>query len=80
MTKAPEALISLNAHKAFDCIEYVHLFSVLEKFEFGPSFISWIKVLYSVPQAAVRTNKIMSQYFPLHRGTLLHKLSLYADD
>lgn len=37
-------------------------------------------MLYSVPQAAVHTNKIMSQYFPLHRRNLLHKLSLYADD
>lgn len=64
-----EVLLSLDAHKAFDRIEYEYLFTTLEKFGFGPTFRSWIKVLYAAPQASVRTNKITSQYFPIGRGT-----------
>ena len=33
-----------------------------------PSFLSWIKNLYSSPVASVRTNNVTSSYFPLHRG------------
>ena len=65
----PEILISMDAHKAFDRIEYNYLFATLGKFGFGPTFCSWIKILYASPQASVRTNKTMSKYFPLFRGT-----------
>ena len=65
----PEVLITMDAHKAFDRIQYNYLFTALEKFGFGPIFCSWIKIMYSSPQASVRTNKIMSGYFPLFRGT-----------
>ncbi len=59
-----EVLIALDAHKAFDRTEYDYLFMNLEKFEFGASFCSWIRTLYSSPKAVVRTNKILSQPFP----------------
>ena len=62
----PEVVVvSLDAHKAFDRIEFDYLFTALDKF----GFISWIKLLYSAPQAAVRTNGTISKYFPLQRGT-----------
>ena len=35
----------------------------------GPIFCRWIKFLYSMPMAAVRTNGLISEYFPLHKGT-----------
>ena len=68
-SQLPEVVISLDAHKAFDRIEYGHLFRTLSRFGFGPTFTSWIHTLYSKPQAAVRTNDIHSEYFVLHRGT-----------
>lgn len=68
-TQLPEIVISLDTHKAFDRIEYGHLFTSLSKFEFCPIFTSWIQTLYSMPQASVRTNNIDSEYFILHRGT-----------
>lgn len=68
-TDHPEIIISLDAEKAFDCVEWSYLFSVLSKFGFGSSFISWIKILYSAPQSSVRTNNLISDYFTLHRGT-----------
>lgn len=64
-----EVLISLDAHKVFDRIEYEYLFSILDRFGFGPNFCSWIRVLYTSPKACIWTNKVISDYFPLHRGT-----------
>ena len=64
-----EAVISLDAEKAFDRIERDYLFFALEKFGFGPNFISWIKLLYASPTASVLTNHLMSDHFKLHRGT-----------
>uniref|UniRef100_A0A8C5H2E5 Reverse transcriptase domain-containing protein n=1 Tax=Gouania willdenowi TaxID=441366 RepID=A0A8C5H2E5_GOUWI len=65
----PEVVISLDAEKAFDCVEWPYLFATLEKFGFGKTFISWIRLLYTNPQASVRTNNICSDYFKLFRGT-----------
>ncbi len=66
----PEVIVSLDAEKAFDRVEWNNLFAVLDKFGFGSKIISWIHLLYQQPKAAVVTNKIASQYFSLSRGTL----------
>ena len=65
----PEAVISLDAEKAFDRVEWGYLFWCLDKFGFGPKFISWVKLLYNSPTSSVRTNNTNSQSFPLQRGT-----------
>lgn len=65
----PEIVISLDAEKAFDRVEWDYLFYTLKQFGFGSKFISWIRVLYSSPTAAVRTNSNLSAYFSLLRGT-----------
>ena len=65
----PEVIISLDAEKAFDRVEWDFLFFVLRKFGFTPEFISWIRLLYSGPVAFIHTNGIHSAPFSLYRGT-----------
>ncbi len=65
----PEALIALDAEKAFDRVEWDYLFFTLGKFGFGEKFVSWVRLLYASPQAMVRTNGTNSEYFCLHRST-----------
>jgi exonuclease III len=65
----PEVILSLDAEKAFDRVEWDYLFYTLKKFGFGAKFISWINVLYSSPVAAIRTNNNISSFFQLGRGT-----------
>ena len=65
----PEIVLSLDAEKAFDRVEWGYLFKVLAKFGFGENFIAWIRLLYKSPLAHVNTNRQYSSYFPLSRGT-----------
>uniref|UniRef100_A0A8C7R9H5 Reverse transcriptase domain-containing protein n=1 Tax=Oncorhynchus mykiss TaxID=8022 RepID=A0A8C7R9H5_ONCMY len=65
----PEVVVSLDAEKAFDRVEWDYLTAALYRFGFGPKFIAWIKILYFSPMASVRTNNLPSDYFPLHRGS-----------
>lgn len=65
----PEAIITLDAHKPFGRMEHGYLLSALKHFGFGPSFCSWVNLLYTCPQAVVRTKNNMSKYFSLFRGT-----------
>lgn len=64
-----EAVVSLDSEKAFDRVEWEYLFYTLRKFGFCEKIISWVRLLYSLPSAPVRTKNINSVYFSLHRGT-----------
>lgn len=64
-----ECILSMNAEKAFDRVEWAFLFVTMSKFGFGNSFISWIRLLYSCPSAMVLTNNLYSKSFSLFRGT-----------
>ena len=62
-------VVSLDAEKAFDKVNWSFLSAVLHKFGFGESFIQWVSTLYNSPKATVTTNGITSQSFSLQRGT-----------
>ena len=65
----PTAAISLDAEKAFDRLEWRYMFQTLKAFGFGQTFLRWIDILYKDPEAAVRTNGLISSYSILGRGT-----------
>lgn len=68
-SKEDSAVISLNAEKVFDKIEWPYVFTVLIKFGFGDAFINWMKIIYKEPTASVITNQNSSSLFGLYRGT-----------
>ncbi len=62
-------VLSLDTEKAFNCIEWPYLFSVLIRFGLGDNLFKWIRILYDHPRAAVITNGLRSDSFITYRGT-----------
>ena len=54
-------LLSLDAEKAFDRVDWQYLEHTLEKMGFHPDFINWIGVLHSGPISKVRVNGYTSK-------------------
>ena len=67
--KTPSALISLDAEKAFDMVNWEYLYMTLERFGFNEEVIHCIKSIYSNPTARVRVNGSLTDKFTLERGT-----------
>ena len=64
----PGYFVLIDFKKAFDSIEWDFLFNALHKFNFGPQFIKWIKILYNDISSCVGNNGYYSSYFKLTRG------------
>lgn len=62
-------LLSIDAEKAFDRVDWRYLEYTLIKMGVHLDFISWIKVLYMSPSSRVRVNGHTSEQFELKRGT-----------
>ena len=61
-------LIAIDFEKAFDTLEFNFLIRILHKFNFRPSFIHWIRILYKDVSSAVMNNGFTTGHFPLERG------------
>ncbi len=67
--ETPEVVVSLDAKKAFDRVEWDYLFEILKRFCISSKFISWILLLYSSSKAPISNKGMKSQYFKLSRGS-----------
>ena len=67
-TNTDGALISLDQTKAFDRVDWNYLFRVLATFRFGPSFCTWIKILYNDIGSHVIINGFLTSRIELRRG------------
>lgn len=64
----PAAFLSLDQEKAFDRIEHVFLFKVLEAFGFGGNFTKWIKLCYTSVCSQVVINGYLTDIFDVTRS------------
>ena len=67
-TNTAGAFLCADFLKAFDTLEHNFIFSVLEKFNFGNTFISWLSVLYSDVRFKVKNNGWVSEGYIMRRG------------
>lgn len=52
----PSMLLSLDAEKAFDRVDWLFLKHILNEMGFDETFIEWFDVLYKNPTSRVRVN------------------------
>lgn len=62
-------LLSTDAEKAFDRVDWEYLKLTLRHFGLGPKMFHRISSLYSDPLAQIRINGTLSDPFALHNGT-----------
>ena len=67
-TKTPAAILSLDQEKAFDRVDWAFLFRTLYRFGFRPTFISWVRLLYTDVRSTVLLNGYSSDFFRPSRG------------
>lgn len=58
----------LDFQKAFDSISWQFLYHSLQRFNFGKTFINWIKALYASSNSCTINNGHASAFFPVERG------------
>ena len=61
-------IVMADFEKAFDSVEWEYLEKTLKAYNFGDTFISWFKTLYSEPESCVINCRHFSEFFKLERG------------
>ena len=65
----PYLILSTDAEKAFDRVDWDFLRAVLARTGLGPHMLRWISTLYVSPTARVKVNGGLSEVFPIRNGT-----------
>lgn len=65
----PCLLLSTDAEKAFDRVDWTYMRAVLFRLGLGPNMLAWISSLYSSPTARVKVNGLLSDTFLIGNGT-----------
>ena len=58
----------LDFSKAFDSLSHTFLLNCFQKYNFGPSFIRWIQILYNGPCFSVKNNGWLTKPIAMKRG------------
>ena len=66
--QAGGALVSLDQEKAFDRVDWGYMQKVLTRMNFGPSFCSWVRLLYTNIFSRVLVNGYTSEAFAVTHG------------
>ena len=66
--QAPLAVILVDQLKAFDRVSHDYLLTILRHFGFGPSFLQWIRLLYTNTMSSVKVNGWLTAFIPIQRG------------
>ena len=61
-------LVTIDFEKAFDSLDHRFPLNVLHTFNFGPSFIQWIRTFYSNVSSCVINNGFATNYFSVDRS------------
>ncbi len=61
-------LLSLDAEKAFDRVDWQFLEQTLIEMGFSEKFIFWFRLLYKNPKSKIRVNGHCSDFFDIERG------------
>ena len=64
----PVAILNLDQAKAFDRVSHTFLFDCLKAYGFGPSFLKWVKLLYTDISSSVLVNGHISTPFLVLRS------------
>ena len=64
----PAILLTVDFEKAYDYLEWAFIEKTLNFFNFGPSYLNWVKVLYKDCKSTVINNGWMSEFFTVSRG------------
>ena len=62
------AILFLDFQKAFDTVNHDFLIQVLETFNFGNSFIKWVKTIYCNAESCLANNGWTSKPFHIQKG------------
>ena len=68
LSNTPVAVLSLDQEKAFDRVDWQFMISTLSRMGFGPSFLRWVRLLYTGVQSCVNVNGYLSSFFDLSCG------------
>ena len=61
-------MVMVDFEKVFDTISWSFLYKTLEYFNFGQTFIHYIKLLYTSPVSCVTNNGFHTQFSNIKRG------------
>lgn len=65
----PRVVLSMDAEKAFDKVNWAFMQEVLREIGLGDRMMGWVSALYTGPRARVKVNGTLSDYFDMGNGT-----------